>query len=175
MANKKYLVGKRAYLSGPIEYDNPNRNWRDDPKKVLTKKFKIDLFDPFADPKQVLTGELNKARDNNDVETIVKIAKGFVRKDLAMVDRADFVIAFLPYKVPTTGTHHEIINSNNAKKPTLLVTNSSSISAIPLWYFGFIPTEFMFASWDALYEYLNEVNNNKHRHNNRWAFIYGDI
>ena len=178
MTNKKrinYLAGKRAYLSGPIEYDKPKHNWRDIPKKTLTKKFKIDLFDPFADPKQNLTGSINEARENNDIETIVKIAKGFVRKDLAMVDRADFVIAYLPHKVPTTGTHHEIINSNNAKKPTLLVTDSDAISNIPLWYFGFIPTEFMFAGWDALYNYLKEVNDNKHRQNNRWAFIYGDI
>jgi len=154
MTNKNhinYLAGKRAYLSGPIECDNLSHNWRNEPKKILIEKFQIDLFDPFADPKQVLTGDLNKARENNDIETIVKIAKGFVRKDLAMVDRADFVIAFLPYKVPTTGTHHEIINSNNAKKPTLLVTDSLTISSIPLWYFGFIPTEFMFAGWKKLY------------------------
>jgi hypothetical protein len=103
---------------------------------------------------------------------MTKIAKAFVRKDLAMVDRADFTIAYLPSGVPTTGTHHEIINSNNAKKPTMLVCPQGK-EFIPLWYYGFIPHEFMFGSWDGLWEYLCEVNKGKHVHNDRWAFTYG--
>ena len=112
---------------------------------------------------------------NDDFETIVRISKSFVRKDLCMVDRADFVIAYLPENVMTTGTVHEIINSNSAKKPTLLVTNAKSISQIPVWYFGFIPQEFMFAGWEKLYEYLEEVDAGKHKENNRWHYIYGLI
>lgn len=173
MARKKsYLKGKRCYLSGPIENDTEGVNWRDAPKAILTKEFKIDLFDPFADPKQVFADELYDARDTKDYDTIVRIAKGFVRKDLSMVDRADFVIAYLPYKVPTTGTHHEVINSNNAKKPTLLVCPQGK-QYVPLWYYGFIPHAFMFGSWKDLYTYLREVNNYKHKDNNRWHFIYG--
>jgi hypothetical protein len=132
------------------------------------------MFDPFSDPKQQWLPVLKECRDKKDYDTMSKIAKVFVRKDLAMVDRADLLIAYLPYKVPTTGTHHEIINSNNAKKPTLLVTDDD-ISYIPLWYYGFIPTEFMFKSWTALYEYLESVNRGEQKHNDRWSFIYGDI
>jgi nucleoside 2-deoxyribosyltransferase len=79
---------------------------------------------------------LKKAQSEKDTDTIAKIAKSFVRKDLCLVDRADFLIAYLPNKIPTTGTNHEIINSNNAKKPTLLVTDTGDITNIPLWYFG---------------------------------------
>ena len=171
---KTYLEDKRCYLSGPIENDLSQHNWRDDPKKNLTEEFKIELFDPFANPRQVWSNDLYKARDNRDFETIVKIAKGFVRKDLAMVDRADFIIAYLPYKVSTCGTHHEIINSNNAKKPTLLVCPQNK-QFIPLWYYGFIPHEFMFDSWEDLYSYLREVNIGKHKGNNRWSYVYGLI
>ena len=169
------LKGKRCYLSGPIENDStPHHNWRTEPKRILTEEFGIDLFDPFADPKQQWVGDLYKARDECDYETITRIAKSFVRKDLCMVDRADFLISCLPYKVPTTGTHHEVINSSNAKKPTLLVCPDGK-NKIPLWYYGFIPHEVMFGSWDELYEYLREVEAGKHRHNNRWAYVYGLI
>lgn len=168
------LKGKRAYLSGPIEFGT-NENWRTKPIETITNRFGVNLFDPFADPKQQWTPAIAEAKKNQDYTTMNKIAKIFVRKDLAMVDRADFIIAYLPYKVPTTGTHHEIINSNNAKKPTLLVTDCEDIGYIPIWYFGFIPSEFMFPNWDALYLYLEEVNQGKHRSNNRWSFIYGDI
>lgn len=169
-----YLKNKRAYLSGPIQYDEIE-NWRINPSNVLRNEFEIDLFDPFSDPKQQWVPTLKQATEEKDIETIVRITKSFVRKDLCMVDRADFTIAYVPHKVPTTGTTHEVINSNNAKKPTLLVTNSPDITYIPLWYFGFIPTEFMFAGWDSLFSYLREVNDGNHRHNNRWSYIYGEI
>ncbi len=169
---KTYLAGRRCYLSGPIENDAAGHNWRTEPKKILTDRFKIEMFDPFADPKQVFADDLYQARDNRDYDKIVKIAKGFVRKDLAMVDRADFLIAHLPYKVPTCGTHHEIINSNNAKKPTLLICPQGK-EFVPLWYYGFIPHEFMFGCWEDLYNYLEEVEDYKHVNNNRWHFIYG--
>jgi len=171
----QYLSGKRAYLSGAIEHDSTNYNWRIEPTKILTERFGINLFDPFADTKQQWLPALKEARLQSDHQTMAKIAKTFVRKDLAMVDRADMLIAYLPYKVASTGTHHEIINSNNAKKPTLLVSDSGDISYLPIWYFGFIPTEFMFPNWDALYKYLESVESGEHRGNNRWSFIYGDI
>jgi hypothetical protein len=169
-----FLNGKKCYLSGAIEHGNTEHNWRNDPCRILREEFGINVFDPFSDPKQALTDELYKARDNKDYDTIVKIAKGFVRKDLCMVDRADFLIACLPYKVPTCGTHHEIINSNNAKKPTLLVCPQGK-EFLPLWYYGFIPHECMFGSWQDLYEYLRQVNEGKYKDNNRWHYIYGMV
>lgn len=161
--------------SGPIENDLTHHNWREEPKKVLTERFGVNLFDPFVDPKQQWVPTLKDAREKCDYETMTKIAKDFVRKDLAMVDRSDILVSYLPKGVPTTGTHHEIINSNNSKKPTLLVSNMNDIAHIPLWYYGFIPTEFMFPNWEALYVYLEAVNKGEHRENNRWSFIYGDI
>lgn len=170
-----YLYQKRTYLSGPIQYDTSEVNWRLDVIQQLQMRFGLNIFDPFSDPKQKNTPILENARKFKDYSKIAEIAKTFVRKDLAMVDRADIVIAFLPHKVPTVGTHHEVINSNNAKKPTLLVTNTNDISDIPMWYFGFIPKEFMFPNWDKLYEYLESVNKGEQRSNNRWSYIYGDI
>lgn len=171
----EFLKGRKAYLSGAIEHGDRKHNWRIEPTKVLTERFGIDLFDPFIDPKQQWVNVLEKARQEKDYLTMNKIAKSFVGKDLEMVSRTDLLIAYLPYKVATTGTHHEIINSTNAKKPTLLVTDQDDIGFIPTWYFGFIKQEFMFPNWDALYLYLDEVNDGKHKDNNRWRFIYGLI
>lgn len=169
-----YLKNARVYLSGPIEYDNIGTNWRDEPKKELISRFEVNLFDPFEDPKQQWVPKIAEARKNKDYKAMEEIAKKFVRKDLAIVDRADFLVAYLPYKVPTTGTHHEIINANEAKKPVLLVCPEGKEN-IPLWYRGFIPHEVTFGSWDELYTYLHEVNEGKHKDNNRWAFVYGLI
>lgn len=170
-----YLKGKRCYLSGPIQNDDSQINWRTEPIKKIKNYFEMEVFDPFSDPKQQWVPVLKKAYEEKDYETLARIAKAFVKKDLSQLDRADLVIAYLPHKVLTTGTHHEIINSNNAKKPTLLVTNTNDIGDIPWWYFGCIKKEFFFPNWDALYVYLEEVNQDKHHDNNRWSYIYGDI
>ena len=170
MKNKTVLEGKRCYLSGPIDYCN-DLYWREGPKKVLTEEFGIDLFDPFADPKQMWHEELKVAQEAMDYDEMARIAKGFVRKDLAMVDHSHFVIAYLPYKLPTTGTHAEIINSIERKKPTLLVCPQGK-NRLPLWYYGIVPHQVMFGSWEDLYHYLREVNDGKHRDNHRWWITY---
>lgn len=169
------LKNKRCYLSGPIENDEtPQDNWRTEPKKVLVEEFEIDLFDPFDDPKQQWVNPLIEARSKKDYNMMSEIANKFVRKDLCMVDRSDFIIAQLPYKLATTGTHHEIINSVNAKKPTILVCPQGK-EFVPLWYYGFIPHEMMFGSWNELYAYLRQVNEGLHKDEKRWAYVYGLI
>lgn len=171
-----FLKSKKAYLSGAIEHDaDQNHNWRIEPTEYLTNRFGINVFDPFADPKQQWVSSLNEARKARDYLAIQSRAKKFVRKDLGTVDRQDFLIAYLPYKVPTFGTTHEIISANDRKKPTLLVTDMNDIAYIPLWFFGFIPIEFMFPCWNALYDYLAEVDEGKHRENNRWSLVYEDV
>lgn len=170
-----YLGNARVYLSGPIESDKSKINWRTEPIKELINKFKLNVFDPFQDPKQQWAPILNKAKKEKNYKKVKKIAKSFVKKDLCMVDRSDFLIAYIPYGVCTTGTVHEIINSVNSKKPTLLVTNKNSISYLPSWYFGFIDVKFMFSGWGNLYKYLKEVNDGKHKKEDKWSFVYGLI
>jgi len=169
------LEGKCGYLSGPIQFDDSPANWRTEVKHVLAEEFKIDLFNPYDDPKQQFVPELNAAIEAEDYDTVARIAKGFVWKDLCMVDHSNFVIAYLPYKVPTAGVHHEIITADKAKRPTLLVCPQGK-KRIPAWYFGFIDhKKYMFGGWDQLYQYLREVNDYKHTDDFRWAYVYGLI
>ena len=168
-----YLAGKQAYLSGPIEFDEPI-NWRDEPMRFMHEELGIRPFDPNSDPKQDLWPKLNKAREEKDFDQIQAIGRRFVRKDLGTIDRSDFVVAYLPYKVPTCGTHHEIINSHNAQKPTLLVCPHGKEYVAP-WYYGFIPHKYFFGSWDALFEYLREVDRGDHQGDWLWALVYGVV
>lgn len=167
------LEGKRCYLSGPIEFDD-GPNWRIAVKKVLTEEFGIRVKDPNADPKQQFKPALLEARTNKDRGTMRSIARPFVRKDLALVDRCDFLIANLPYNVSTAGTHHEITQSNDRKKPTLLHC-SKGWEYNPLWYFGFVPPDYFFGAWEDVYAYLREVENHQHEDDERWHYVYGLI
>jgi hypothetical protein len=169
----RYLAGASCYLGGPIEHDSAE-DWRVYPKRILGKEFGIRVTDPNEDPKQKWLPTLQDARKKKDYDLMAQIARSFVRKDLCLVDRSDFGIWYLPYKVPTCGSHHEIVNSNNSKKPTLLVCPQGK-ELVPAWYYGFIPHDFMFGSWEDLFKYLTEVNSGKHKENNRWHYVYGMI
>ena len=104
-----------------------------------------------------------------------KIAKSFVRKDLSIIRQCDFIIAYLPKGVRTFGTTHEIIENHNNKKPTLLVTDGNIIN-LPLWFYGFVPTKYMFNNWEEMYNYLHFVDDGVFRgHDYRWDLVYGEI
>lgn len=170
----QYLENKMCYMSGAIESANPMVDWRTEPKNILKNEFGINVFDPHSDPKQQWLQKLKIAKEKEDYDSVEEIAGKFVRKDLCVVDRCDFLIAFLQKNVPTTGTVHEIINSNNAKKPTILICPDGK-KHISSWYFGFISHKNMFSSWNCLYEYLREVNDGKHKDDDRWHFVYNII
>src|SRR5277367_1292786 len=119
-----YLKNARFYLGGPIEHSK-STSWRIEPKKVLVERFGINLFDPFDDPKQIWAPKLQKAREEKNYDEMTRIAKLFCKKDLQVVSRSDAYLGYLPEKIPTTGTTHEILNSNADKKPVLLVADGN--------------------------------------------------
>jgi len=173
----KPLNGRRAYLSGPIEYDDSGFDWRPEVKEVLTSRFGINVFDPFADPKQSRADELIAAKEAEDYECVAEITSDFVSKDLTEVDKADMLVANLPYRVPTVGTIHEIVNAVNRKIPTLVVCSKGK-KFISAWLFGVLKNKhqwYLHGSWNSLYDYLEEVNDKKHVEDRRWRYIYGLI
>jgi nucleoside 2-deoxyribosyltransferase len=174
-ATMKSLSGKRVYLSGPIEYDTSGHDWRPEVKLQLLTRFNLQVFDPFVDPKQSRADELDEAKAQDDYDKVAEIAADFVSKDLIEVDNANLLIANLPYKVPTVGTIHEIVNAVNRKIPTLIVCSSGK-RCIPSWLYGVLKKKHKFylhGSWESLYTYLEEVDNKKHVEDRRWRYVYG--
>jgi hypothetical protein len=165
------LEGKKVYVGGPIEFDNNAYNWREPLKTFLKEELKLLVFDPLDDSKQSAQPDLLAARDRKDYDEMRTIAKIFVEKDLGLVQRMDFTISHIPHKIPTTGTVHEIVTSVNAKNPTLLVCPQGKHMA-GLWYFGMIPHQHIFGSWDDVMNYLREVDEGKHSDDRRWRFVY---
>ena len=169
MAEKmNYLKNKKVYLSGPIEFGTKH-NWREKPIEYLKNKLFLDVFDPFSDPKAQWGIKIKNAKKEKDYKKIINIAKSFVRRDLAMVDRSDLLIAYMPYNVQTVGTVHEIVNGVNSKKPTLIICPEGK-EKIPVWIWGIVKEEFLFGSWEKVYSYLKEVSVGKHAKNNTWHF-----
>ncbi len=167
------LESTTCYLGGPIEYDT-GPNWRIEVKEVLEGEFGIKVFDPLSDPKQQWFSTLQQARKDKDYKMMREVARKFVRKDLCLVDRSDFLVVNLPYNIPTTGSHHEITQSNDRKKPTLLVCDKGK-EYLPFWYYGFIKSDYLFGNWKNLYAYLRVVEKGVYNYDERWHYVLGLI
>jgi nucleoside 2-deoxyribosyltransferase len=61
-------------------------------------------------------------------------------EDLSLVDRADFLIAFVSAKTASWGTAEEVFWANRMKKPIYLVVSEGK-QACPFWIFGTLPAD----------------------------------
>lgn len=169
---KNFLKDKLFYLSSPIEFGVDN--WRYEFKEHLINKFKINIYDPFLDPKQQWTKQILKARKEKNFDKIAGIARNFVLKDYLMVDKADGLIAYLPYRVPTIGVHYEISRSLNSNKPTFLICPEGK-ELLPVWYYGIISHKNMFGNFNDFYDYLEKINNGLIKNDDSLLAIYNKI
>ena len=167
-----YLKNKKVYLSGPIEFDEGN--WREPVIEKLQSHFGMSVYDPFSDPKQQWKEKIHEAKKNKDYSYMRDLAKKFVLKDLTQVNRSDVLIAYLPYKVPTIGTHTEIIKSLDNNTPTILICPQGKEN-LPVWYFGMADLDMMFGSWNEVFSYLSDVDKGVFSDNEKWMFVYGNI
>ena len=97
--------------------------------------------------------------------------KEIVHMDLRMVDISDFVIVYINPDIPMCGTIHELINSLQQRKPTLVVVEGGKKFA-PNWLFGIMDFNFMFDDFAQLYSFLNQINDGGIMGDlSRWVFF----
>ena len=170
------LSGLRCYFAHPIE-NHKSDDYIGEQKNTL-KTFLKSRGSVFIDPKNISFHGISELLDKDEIiqehgyEELRRQMKAIVRKDLRSVDVSDFVVGYLPKDIKTTGTIHEIIQSDNQKKPTLLVC-PDGIDNLPAWFFGIIPIEYMFNSIENLIDYLNEIDKAdiEEIEDDRWQFI----
>jgi uncharacterized membrane protein len=98
---------------------------------------------------------------------VVDEMKPIRRVDLRMVDICDFLIVNLDLDIHACGTYEEIFLANRQKKPILIHVEQGR-NAVPDWLLGTVPEEYIFDSWDDLYDYLNRVNGDE-----EWKDVHG--
>lgn len=154
-----------TYLCGPIDCAaDRGRGWRNDITPIL-RSMDIGILNPLD--KSTIYSSLDEDEDyaakrRNLIEEkrydeVRDLMKKVIRADLAMVDKADFLIAYIDTSIHMCGSYHEIAVAAHQRKPTLIVCRGGK-SAIPPWEWGIIPHEFFFSSFDGMLEYLEEVN-----------------
>ncbi|MAR18405.1 MAG: hypothetical protein CML44_03425 [Rhodobacteraceae bacterium] len=170
------LKGSITYLCGPIDnVEDDGVIWRKQIGEILSARYGMKILDPTDKPfkNQTLTYEeigvektyAHTLKAEGRYAELAEKFKGIVRADLRCVDLSDVLIAYLPKDVLMCGTIHEIVVSTESKKPTLLVVEGGRKN-LSHWFWGIIPSEphtenrsgWIFDSWDALFDYLDEIN-----------------
>lgn len=167
------LKGQRCYLAGPIEFaQDLGMGWRN----MITPQLEamgIDVVDPnkvynrMEESKRV---ELIKnCRETNNWDLLTQEAKLCRNFDLRLVDISDFLIVAIDPSIPTCGTWEEIFWANRSKKPILVVWKGGK-KKVSYWFFGTIPHQYIFETFDELLAYLKEIQEEKILPDKRWVF-----
>lgn len=141
--NKNLLKGRRAYLSGPMDFvasreQEKKHGWRNKIGAFLKERGTV-VLDPWNKPDVVGLQEYGredeKSLDIKDHWTFEETREGAKARaqcaksfrqvqhiDLRMIDACDFVVAYCPTNIYSVGTPHEIVVARQQHKPVLLVS-----------------------------------------------------
>ena len=176
---KNILWRTRTYLIGNMQFvsDDEGESWRDKVQKALSEMGVI-VFNPYHKPfiKDVQEGpnvrqRLDRAIAQGNYEFLNQKMRQIRIFDLNLVDRSDFLIAYINPTVASWGSAEEIVTAVRMKKPIFLAVKGGK-SKCPLWIFGMFPHKYIYDSVDDIIKMLQRINAGKKRLDNvRWKLL----
>ncbi len=176
---KGRLNNHRVYLAGPIDHaDDDGVAWRQKLSPYL-KKMGLTILDPTDKPvSQCRYNEVGAEKDHIQKlkklkrwDELRNLAKEIVLVDLRMVEVSDFMIAYVDKDIHLCGTYDEIFESLRRRKPTLIVHKGGK-AEMSMWLRGKMNHNFIFESFDELYEYLEALHDGTVEPDyTRWVFF----
>ena len=174
-----FLEGTRCYLIGSMQYakGGQGRSWRELVKSTLLPR-EVTCFDPYSKPfiKSIQEDEksFTELQDKINAGKFAEVReemKEIRSVDLSMVDRSDFIIAYIHPTVPSWGTPEELSQAVRLKKPIFLVVEGG-IHKCPFWIFGMLHYKYMYNSIeDALKVICNIDDGILSPDSGRWRFL----
>jgi nucleoside 2-deoxyribosyltransferase len=160
-----------------MEFVSDGESWRDKVSDTLTQ-MGVVCFDPYKKPfesdikeDKESQNELREKRANGNLQDVHDHMREIIAADLAMVDRADFIIAYLNPDVPTFGTIHEIVVANQAKKP-IFVFVEGGVKKTPLWMLGLLPVKYFYDDLDSLLKTIVDIDSGRKQiDSKRWRLF----
>lgn len=163
------LAKHRCYLVGPMDHcREEGKQWRQI-MTVFLEERGVEVSNPYYKPlkldthsQELLEDENNYnsvmcAIKNKDYDEVTRRFKQVRAIDLRMVDKADFLVAYLNFSTTMTGTLEEIFTANRQRKPVIIISSKPK-SEIPPWYFGALPHRVFFESIEEAQEYLKYID-----------------
>ena len=173
------LNGSKVYLIGSVDRVDIEtaKKWRVEVSTTLSK-LGVKSYDPCNKPTQYaqeinIRQQREQLIEEENYTALSELMRPICRYDLRMLDKSDFMIVYVDVDVHIAGSYHELAWALLRRKPTLVVVKQGKKNC-PYWWFGVMPHEHIFSSFDEMYEYLCGVNSgvfdSKH-----WKFFYPDF
>jgi nucleoside 2-deoxyribosyltransferase len=159
--SSSHLWKTKTYLVGKMHGEDTA--WRD----IITpplEKMGVVVFNPCGKPFIVDVQEAHDARDillqrraNGDFDYLEKKMRQIRSFDLNLVDRSDFIIAYLDPHDASWGSAEELVTAVRMKKPIFLIIKGGK-SRTPLWMFGMIPHKYIYGSVEEVVDVLQKID-----------------
>lgn len=173
---KSLLAGMRVYLAGPIDdASDDGVRWRTE-LIALCDSYGIGLkyFNPTNKPKSLqceIGLEKNIIKQYLVQEEWSK-AQEFMKKirheDLTMVDKSDFLIAYVDKDSHMCGTYDEMFTAEDQSKPIFTIVKQGKKN-IPAWLVSFLREEEVFNDVKDCVDYLYRISNGTIPMDKRWV------
>lgn len=171
------LKGMRTYLSGAMDrVKDGGVEWRAYLTPIL-QGMGVGVLNPcdkptdFAKESGDTRARINQFKKEGNFDEVKSIINPICHVDLRMCDECSFLICYIDTDVHAAGTYHELTVCIQQRKPTLLVVKQGKENC-PNWWFGVIPHQFIFSSFEEMLEYLKRVDKDEDvKDLNRWLFF----
>ena len=173
---KNILKKTKTYLVGSIQYEN-GEAWRNKVSECL-KNIGVMVFNPYHKPflKDMEEGDFIRQRlldlmDRENYNEVEKRMREIRSYDLNLVDRSDFIIAYINPKVPTFGSMEELVTAVKMKKPTFISIEGTK-KCCPLWLLGMFPHKYIYNNIDEMLDMILKIDAGKKEiDSNRWRLL----
>lgn len=161
------LSNTRCYTVGNLEYGcfGFAAEWRDYLKEKLSP-IGVEILSPLDNPFKTFKPESsgwNKKlkemlQDPHNWDIVHEESQKIRNRDLAMVDRADFLIGVLDPNTPTFGLTDEVITAKRQMKPVFLVIPELGYKGCPIWLCSYFKPHWVYKSIDDVIEGLYKID-----------------
>jgi nucleoside 2-deoxyribosyltransferase len=163
--SENVLYRTKVYTIGPMEYADGS-NWRTMTENALVSR-NIVVFNPYKNPFIGLKDEGNNIRlqmrqrmQDKDYDPVTEWAKSTRRHDLNLVDRSDFIIAYIIPNVASWGTAEELSTAVASRKPIFMIMQGGK-DKTPLWLMGQLKHKYIYNSVEEVLQILALIDDGK--------------
>lgn len=128
----------RVYLSSPYEHSRAETSWKTKVTAFMQKCLdeRVEAVDPCPDACDE-TPFIDEMKANEDWVGMYSFCANIVEGDLAMLNRCEGMIAYLPFDAKTFGTTHEIVYALDNRIPVVLVM-PEGVDKVSHWLWGIL-------------------------------------
>lgn len=163
MSNVLYRT--KCYTIGNMEYADGS-SWRTKVEEALLPR-NITVFNPYnhhfindVDETPDVRVRMRGAMHREEYDTVAEWSKLIRRFDLNLVDRSDFIIAYVIPNVGSWGTAEELSTAIAARKPIFIIMDGGKKNT-PLWLMGQLKHKFIYDTLDQALEMITNIDDGK--------------